>query len=89
VGEGPLSLGFDFGTSGVRIAIITREKGRVFDAARAWERPDAVSDAGEWGRLMDDLLESIPEPVRAEIGAITIRQVITFKLMMKLMTRPP
>lgn len=40
--QSPCALGFDFGTSGLRIAVLDEKRNQVFEAVQGWTPPSAV-----------------------------------------------
>jgi len=70
----PCGLGFDFGTSGVRLTVLeaTDARARVYEASTPWSHPAAVQDAKEWRRALFGLLEEIPVKVRRRVARIAV-----------------
>ena len=70
----PCGLGFDFGTSGVRLTVLeaTDARARVYEASTPWSHPTAVQDAEEWRRALFGLLEEIPVAVRRRVARIAV-----------------
>ena len=71
-------LGFDFGTSGVRIAVLspaspsTASPSLVHEAALPWPHPGAVQEAEEWRKALLTLLDEIPASVRSCVARIAV-----------------
>jgi sugar (pentulose or hexulose) kinase len=67
----PYSIGIDFGTSGVRVAVIDPQGYLQFQESDSF--PPSVSDwASSWRTALFDLLAAIPLEYRQEAGAIAI-----------------
>jgi sugar (pentulose or hexulose) kinase len=66
-----LSLGIDFGTSGVRAVAIDDEASVVAEAKYAFEA-QLTATATNWQTALFCLIEQIPAALRREIGAIAI-----------------
>lgn len=67
-------LGFDFGTSGVRITVLENndKKTPLFEASTPWPSPTAVQDVNAWREALFGLLNEIPPHIRAQIARIAV-----------------
>ena len=67
-----LYLGIDFGTSGVRAAIIDSGANIKAEARRSFEVSEPSKRANYWRQVLFGLLGEIPQQLRQEINSITI-----------------
>ncbi|CAM9695214.1 unnamed protein product [Ascophyllum nodosum] len=62
-----LGVGFDFGTSGVRVVVVDAEGREQFDSSLGWAAPD---DPDEWLRAADTLLGEVPLHLRKRTSRV-------------------
>uniref|UniRef100_A0A7S1HBX3 Carbohydrate kinase FGGY C-terminal domain-containing protein n=3 Tax=Hemiselmis andersenii TaxID=464988 RepID=A0A7S1HBX3_HEMAN len=62
-------LGFDFGTSGVRINVVSST---TLEVVHADSRAYSEQSADVWSNAMDELLLAIPEKIRSDIDRISV-----------------
>ena len=75
----PVFIGFDFGTSGARVSVIehdvispdgSHDCVEVHSDSTSWKNVEAASDANEWIRVLEMLLERVPNDIRLRCRAI-------------------
>ena len=66
----PLALGIDLGTSGVRIAVIDASRSLLFSAATGYRQ--GLHAPCDWIRALEELIPSIPTPLRRQLGALAV-----------------
>lgn len=67
-----LYLGIDFGTSGVRAAIVDSGATIQAEARHSLEISEPLEKVGRWRKILFNLLEEIPEKLRRKIKGIAI-----------------
>ena len=70
---GELALGFDFGTSGARCAVVDEEGTIVFEpAAYAWGELERQQTAEGWVAALHSLLDSLPSELCGRVRRIAV-----------------
>ena len=65
-----LALGIDLGTSGVRVAVIDSNCSLLFSSATGYRQ--GLHAPSDWTRALKELIPSIPERLRRQLGALAV-----------------
>ena len=72
-GSDALALGFDFGTSGARCALVDATGAPVCDEpSYAWGERERCQEASDWEAALEALLDDVPVALRRRVRRICI-----------------